>query len=30
MARRGWATPADILITRSLAELKPLLRRHRD
>ena len=30
MARRGWATPADILNTRSLAELKPLLRRHRD
>jgi len=29
MARRGWATPADILNTRSLAELQPLLRRHR-
>ena len=29
MARRGWATRQDILNTRSLAELQPLLRRHR-
>jgi len=29
MARRGWATREDILNTRSLAELKPMLRRHR-
>jgi DNA polymerase (family 10) len=29
MARRGWATRQDILNTRSLAELRPLLRRHR-
>jgi len=29
MARRGWATRHDILNTRSLAELRPLLRRHR-
>jgi DNA polymerase (family 10) len=29
MARRGWATRADILNTRPLAELRPLLRRHR-
>jgi DNA polymerase (family 10) len=29
MARRGWATRDDILNTRSLAELQPLLRRHR-
>jgi DNA polymerase (family 10) len=29
MARRGWATREDILNTRRLAELKPLLRRHR-
>jgi DNA polymerase (family 10) len=29
MARRGWATRNDILNTRSLAELRPLLRRHR-
>jgi DNA polymerase (family 10) len=29
MARRGWATREDILNTRTLAELKPLLRRHR-
>jgi DNA polymerase (family 10) len=28
-ARRGWATPADVLNTRPLAELRPLLRRHR-
>jgi DNA polymerase (family 10) len=28
-ARRGWATRADILNTRSLSELTPLLRRHR-
>jgi DNA polymerase (family X) len=28
-ARRGWATRNDILNTRSLAELRPLLRRHR-
>jgi DNA polymerase (family 10) len=28
-ARRGWATPADVLNTRSLADLRPLLRRHR-
>jgi DNA polymerase (family 10) len=25
-ARRGWATPADVLNTRSLAELRRLLR----
>ena len=30
MARRGWATRQDILNTRSLAELRPLLRRHRN
>jgi hypothetical protein len=29
MARRGWATRGDILNTRPLAELRPLLRRHR-
>jgi DNA polymerase (family 10) len=29
MARRGWATRQDILNTRSLAELRPMLRRHR-
>lgn len=28
VARRAWATPADVLNTRSLAELRPLLRRH--
>ena len=30
MARRGWATREDILNTRSLAELQPLLRRRRN
>ncbi|MBI3050487.1 MAG: DNA polymerase/3'-5' exonuclease PolX [Acidobacteria bacterium] len=29
MARRAWATPADVLNTRSLQELRPLLRRSR-
>jgi DNA polymerase (family 10) len=29
MARRGWATRHDVLNTRSLAELRPMLRRHR-
>jgi DNA polymerase (family 10) len=29
MARRGWASPADVLNTRSLQELGPLLRRSR-
>ena len=29
VARRAWATPADILNTRPLAELRALLRRHR-
>jgi DNA polymerase (family 10) len=30
MARRGWATREDILNTRSLAELQPMLRRRRN
>jgi DNA polymerase (family 10) len=29
MARRAWATPADVLNTRSLADLRQALRRHR-
>jgi len=30
MARRGWATREDVLNTRSLAELQPMLRRRRN
>lgn len=30
MARRAWATPDDVLNTRTLGELRPMLRRHRD
>jgi DNA polymerase (family 10) len=29
MARRAWATPEDVLNTRSLADMMPLLRRNR-
>ncbi|MGH6693216.1 MAG: PHP domain-containing protein, partial [Gammaproteobacteria bacterium] len=29
VARRAWATPDDVLNTRSLEELRPMLRRHR-
>jgi len=29
MARRAWATPADVLNTRNLADLRTALRRHR-
>ena len=29
MARRAWASPEDVLNTRSLEELRPLLRRNR-
>ena len=30
MARRGWLTPDEVLNTRTLEDLRPLLRRHRE